>query len=112
MKHKQSILSRQALEVIAMRFRCLGDASRLQLLQYLFQGEYSVQELCNLSGLSQANVSKHLSVLSENGILKKKREGLFVLYSIADHSIYDMCELVCGAVEKRYGQVIKELSGK
>lgn len=112
MKDKHKLLSRPALEIVAARFRALSDASRLQILQYLFKGEHSVQELCELSGMSQANVSKHLSVLAEQGIAKKRREGLFVFYSVGDDSIYDLCDIVCSAVGKRYGQVIKEFAGR
>ncbi len=112
MKDKNKQLSRPALEIVAARFRALSDASRLQILQYLFKGECSVQELCQLSKLSQANVSKHLSVLSEQGIVQKRRQGLFVYYSIGDSSIYELCDIVCGAVGKRYGQVMKEFSGR
>jgi len=104
-------LSRAALEIVAGRFRALSDASRLQLLQLLFKEERSVQELCKLSGMSQANVSKHLSLLAEQGIVQKRREGLFVYYSIADQSIYELCSLVCDSMGKHYGQAIKELSG-
>ena len=111
MKPKTKLLSRQTLAIIAARFRALGDESRLQLLQYLFAGERSVQELCELSGLGQANVSKHLSILADQGILERRRQGLFMFYRVADESIYDLCELVCGAVGKRYGQVMKELEG-
>lgn len=112
MKTKIKALSRPALEIIASRFRILGDASRLQLLQCLFQGERSVQELCELCSMSQANASKHLSVMAEQGIVEKRRQGLFVYYCIADDSIYDLCNLVCGAVGKRYGHIVKELAGK
>mgnify|MGYP000278774954 FL=1 len=110
MKDKNKPLSRPALEIVAARFRALSDASRLQILQYLFNSEQSVQALCELSGMSQANVSKHLSVLAEQGIVQKRRQGLFVYYSIADSSIYQLCDIVCGAVGKRYGQVIKEFA--
>ncbi len=112
MKDKNKVLSRPALEIVAARFRALSDASRLQILQYLFKQEHSVQELCELSGMSQANVSKHLSVLAEQGIVQKRRQGLFVFYSIADSSIYELCDIVCGAVGKRYGQVMKEFAGR
>ncbi|MBK7748111.1 MAG: hypothetical protein QG625_1327 [Cyanobacteriota bacterium erpe_2018_sw_39hr_WHONDRS-SW48-000098_B_bin.30] len=112
MKDKGKLLSRPALEIVAARFRALSDASRLQILQYLFKEEHSVQELCELSGMSQANVSKHLSLLSEQGIVQKRRQGLFVYYSIQDESIYELCEIVCGAVGKRYGQVVKEFNGR
>lgn len=112
MRDKNKLLSRQALEIVAARFRSLSDASRLQILQYLFTGEHSVQELCELSGMSQANVSKHLSVLAEQGIVQKRRQGFFVHYSIADSSIFELCEIVCGSVGKRYVQVMEEFSGR
>ncbi len=112
MKDKHKLLSRPALEIVAARFRALSDPSRLQILQLLFRGERSVQELCELSEMNQANVSKHLSVLSEQGIVQKRRQGTFVYYSIADTSIYELCDLVCGAVGKRYGQVMKDFAGR
>ncbi len=110
MKDKSKLLSRAALEIVASRFRALSDASRLQIVQYLFKQEHSVQELCQLTGMNQANVSKHLSVLAEQGIVRKRRQGLFVFYGIGDNSIYELCDIVCGAVGKRYGQVMKEFS--
>jgi len=108
MKSKKKLMSRAALEIVAARFKALSDASRLQILQNLFNGEQSVQDLCELTSMSQANVSKHLSVLAEQGIVQKRRQGLFVFYSICDNSIFELCDIVCGAVGKRYGQVIKE----
>ena len=112
MTSKKPSLTRPALEIVAARFRALSAASRLQILQCLFNEERSVQELCELTAMNQANVSKHLSVLAEQGIVQKRREGLFVYYSIADSSIYELCDIVCGAVGKRYSQVIKEFSGR
>lgn len=112
MKTKKHLLTRAALEIVAQRFRALSDASRLQILQHLFSGERSVQELCELTQMNQANVSKHLSVLAEQGILQKRRQGLFVFYSIADSTILELCDIVCNSVGKRYGQVMKEFSGR
>ncbi len=111
MKPEIKNLSRTSLEVIATRFRSLGDASRLQLLQCLFKGEKSVQDLCEATGMSQANVSKHLSLLSEQGIIARRKQQQFSYYSICDSSIYALCDIVCASVGKRYGQVMKELSG-
>lgn len=108
---KKKPLSRAALEVIAARFRAMGDASRLQLLQLLFSTERSVQELCEFTGMSQANVSKHLSLLAEQGIVVKRRQGSFMYYSVADPTIYELCDLVCNAAGKRYLQVMEELQG-
>lgn len=112
MKGKKTLLTRPALEIVAARFRALSDASRLQILQNLFNGERSVQELCELTSMSQANVSKHLSILAEQGIVEKRRQGLFVYYSIGDSTIYKLCDIVCDAVGKRYGRVMKEFSGR
>ncbi len=112
MKNKKTLLTRPALEIVAARFRALSDASRLQILQNLFKGERSVQELCELTEMSQANVSKHLSVLAEQGIVQKRRQGAYVFYSIADATIYELCEIVCNSVGKRYGQVMKEFVGR
>lgn len=112
MKNKKTLLTRTALEIVAARFRALSDASRLQILQNLFNGERSVQELCELTDMGQANVSKHLSVLADQGIVKKRRQGVFVYYSIGDSTIYELCEIVCNAVGKRYGQVMKEFAGR
>jgi DNA-binding transcriptional ArsR family regulator len=103
-------LSRAALEVIAARFRALSDASRLHIVQSLFDGERSVQELSELTELSQANVSKHLSVLAEQGIVAKERQGSFMYYRIADDSIYKLCDLMCSAAGKRYAKVMQELN--
>lgn len=112
MKGKKTLLSRPALEIVAARFRALSDTSRLQILQNMFNGERSVQELCEITSMSQANVSKHLSVLAEQGIVQKRRQGLFVYYSISDSTIYELCDIVCGAVGKRYGQVMREFSAR
>lgn len=108
MKSKKTLLTRPALELVAARFKALSDASRLEILQSLFSGERSVQELCELTQMNQANVSKHLSILAEQGIVQKRRQGLFAYYSIADSTIYELCGTVCRAVGKRYGQVAKQ----
>lgn len=112
MSKEKKTLTRPALEIMASRFRALSDASRLQILQSLFNGELSVQELCDLTSMSQANVSKHLSVLAEQGLVQKRKQGLFAYYSISDNSIYELCDIVCGSVSKRYGQVMKEFAGR
>lgn len=95
-------LPREALELVAQRFRTLGDATRLELLQALFAGERSVQELCEATGVRQANASKHLSLLADHGILARRKDGLFARYRIADASIAALCELVCGSLADRF----------
>jgi ArsR family transcriptional regulator len=97
-------LSDAALELIALRFKALSEASRLKLIQALKSGELSVTDLVSATGLTQANTSRHLQVLVETGILKRRKEGLNVLYAIADQSIFDLCETVCGSVQRRLAE--------
>jgi ArsR family transcriptional regulator len=101
---KNSVLSGQALDLVAARFRVLGEASRLKLLQALRSGEKSVSDLLRATGLAQANASRHLQTLSEAGILSRRKEGLKVIYSIADPGIFKLCEHVCGSVQRRFAQ--------
>jgi ArsR family transcriptional regulator len=94
-------LSAEAIELIAARFRVLGEASRLKLIQSLNGDERSVTELARAAGLTQANASRHLQTLTDAGILKRRKQGLQVLYSIADPKIFDLCEHVCGSLQQR-----------
>jgi ArsR family transcriptional regulator len=109
-KSAQRGLSPQALELVAARYRVLGETNRLKLIQALGHGESSVGELTDLAGLTQANASRHLQTLTESGVLKRRKEGLRVLYSIADRDIFKLCEHVCGSLEQRFKARSKALS--
>lgn len=102
-------LSEQALELIAARFKLLGEASRLKIIIALEAGEQNVGQIVVATGLTQANASRHLSALTESGILARRREGLNIYYEIADRSIFDLCESVCGSLQKRLGAQAKVL---
>jgi len=104
---KPAELSDGALELIAHRFKALSESSRLKLIHALESGEMSVSELVEKTGLTQANASRHLQVLIETGILKRRKSGLSVLYTIADQSIFDLCEMVCGSVQQRLARHVK-----
>lgn len=101
-KPPKSLLPAEALEIVAQRFRALGDTTRLALLQALFDRERTVQELCALTGTSQANCSKHLALLLERGLVARRREGLFTYYRVADASLAQLCRLVCGSLAERH----------
>ena len=94
-------MSVAALELIARRFAVLAEPMRLRLVHALFDGEKSVNTLVEESGGTQANVSRHLQTLANAHILARRKEGLQVFYSILDPSIYKLCELVCGSIEKQ-----------
>ncbi len=98
----------EALELIANRLKMLSDPTRLKILHTLQNGEKSVQELVELTGAGQANISKHLSMLASHNIVGRKRRGLNVYYYITDESIFKICDLVCRNMEmnmKRYSDV-------
>ena len=89
------------VELIARRFRALAEPTRIKLLDRLRDGEASVFELTELLGSSQQNVSKHLGVLHQAGIVGRRRRGNFVLYSIVDDGVFHLCEDVCGSLRKQ-----------
>lgn len=91
----------EVLEMIAARFRVLGEASRLKLIIALESGEKNVSALVSATGQTQANASRQLQALTEAGILVRRKEGLNVIYRIADKSIFDMCDHVCGSLQRR-----------
>jgi ArsR family transcriptional regulator len=95
-------MSPEALDLVARRFAVLAEPMRLRLLQLLFAGEKNVTTLVELTGGTQANVSRHLQTLTEARLLKRRKDGLQVFYSVADPTIFKLCELVCGSLEKEH----------
>jgi DNA-binding transcriptional ArsR family regulator len=88
-------------ELIARRFRVVGEPMRIRLLDRLREGEASVNELTEALGASQQNVSKHLAVLAEVGILGRRKEGTHVYYRIVDEGVFALCEQVCGSLQQQ-----------
>lgn len=93
-------MSPALMEAVAERFKALGEPARLQLLQALRRGEKSVSELVELTGLGQANVSKHLQQLHQCGYLTRRKEGTFAYYSIASDDVFMLCDVMCGRIEE------------
>jgi ArsR family transcriptional regulator len=93
-------LSPLALELIAARFRALSEPMRLRLLNLLMGGEKSVGQLVEATGSSQANVSKHLSVLREAGMITMRKEGLSSFCFIADPIVNELCEMMCSRLRE------------
>jgi DNA-binding transcriptional ArsR family regulator len=88
-------------ELIARRFRVLGEPSRIRLLDELRDGERSVNELAASLGAGQQNVSKHLAVLTETGILARRKDGNHVYYRIVDDGVLGLCDQVCGSLQEQ-----------
>jgi DNA-binding transcriptional ArsR family regulator len=97
----QHPLPPELVELIAKRFRVLGDPLRITLLDRLRDGEATVSELREATGASQQNVSKHLGVLLEAGIVRRAKRGTSSVYSIADEGVFDLCEQVCGGLRRQ-----------
>jgi len=92
-------MSPELLTLVAERFKALADPARLRLLNALRPGERTVGELVEETELSQANVSKHLAQLHTLGFVRRRKEGLFVYYSLADKDIFRLCDVMCGRIE-------------
>ena len=86
-------------ELIARRFRMLAEPTRIKLLDRLREGEANVNELSEGLGASQQNVSKHLAMLADVGMLARRKEGNHVYYRIADEGVFALCEQVCGSLQ-------------
>ena len=93
-------LNPQSVDLIAKRFRALAEPARLRILMALREGERNVTALAEAQDTSQANISKHLQLLTACGFLKRRKDGLNVLYSIADPGIFTLCETVCSNIKK------------
>jgi DNA-binding transcriptional ArsR family regulator len=82
------------LDRMAVRFRMLGEPMRLKILQAICKGPRAVNDIVSATGSTQANVSKHLSLLAASGILTRKKDGQCVYYGMKDHLVVKLCELV------------------
>ena len=93
-------LTPEGLSLVAGRFRLLSEPLRLQILNRLQEGETSVSQLAQDIGTSQPNVSKHLRLLIEGGLVARRQEGTSVFISVADPSVFELCQVVCGGIEE------------
>ncbi len=99
-----SPLSDPLVELVAQRFRVLGEPMRIRILDHLRDGSATVTELRAALGISQQNASKHLGVLHSAGIVSRTKEGTSVRYAIADESVFALCEQVCGGLRSRLAE--------
>src|SRR5579859_1210745 len=97
------------LEHIATRSRLLGEPLRLKLLAVLASGERSAGELATLVGASQPNVSKHLTALTQGGMISRRKAGTNIYYIIADESVLALCDVVCASVRRKFAAQAREL---
>jgi ArsR family transcriptional regulator len=97
----QSLVPPDQRDAVAQRFRLLGEPVRLELLEALHaEGKMSVGELVEATGHRQANVSKHLGLMADDGLLTRNREGVHVYYAIDDATLSALCLLVSTQLQK------------
>ena len=89
------------IELVAQRFRVLGEPMRIRLLDRLREGAATVTDLQEALGASQQNVSKHLGILHAAGMVSRTKEGNSARYAISDPSVFELCDQVCGGVRRQ-----------
>ena len=97
------------VELVAQRFRVIGEPMRIRLLDGLRGGEQSVGALVDALGATQQNVSKHLAVLHQAGIVSRRKDGNRVVYAIADPTVFELCETVCGGLARQAAELAELL---
>jgi DNA-binding transcriptional ArsR family regulator len=103
------------VDLIAQRFRVLGEPMRIKLLDHLREGDATVSELQEALGASQQNVSKHLGILHAAGMVARTKDGNHTRYSIADEGVFELCEQVCGGVRRQLDELdalLQPLAGR
>ena len=94
--------NKRQLAEIASVFKALADPTRLAILQRLKTGPHSVTGLANEIGTSQANISKHLHLLHDVGLVTREPKKNQVFYSLETEAVLPLCDLVCGHINGRY----------
>jgi ArsR family transcriptional regulator len=110
-KVKKRMMTPAALELIAARFKVLAEPLRLRMLIALSDGELSVTEIAEAVEASQPNISKHLKMLQDAGLVKRRQEGNTVYCSVADETVFELCDVVCSSLRERLAMQVGVFAG-
>jgi len=102
--------SGEVLVMLAERFKVFSEPMRLKLVYSLMDGEKSVSQLVRDTGGLQANVSKHLGMLLDAGVVGRRKQGLHTYYKVTDTSVYEICDLMCGSIQDRLAASLDNFS--
>lgn len=100
----------ETLHLVADFFKVLSESSRLQIMCALKAGSQNVSEIIEATGLGQANVSKHLKILAQAGVVSRQQQGVCVYYRIANAFVFDLCELVCDSLSVQVQQQSEKIA--
>lgn len=106
------VMSADLMALVAERFKALGEPARLRILSELRAGEATVSDLIDATGMGQANVSKHLQLLHTLGFVERRKEGLHVFYSLADTTVFQLCDLMCGRLVQETRDLRRIVAGR
>ncbi|MCS7145761.1 MAG: metalloregulator ArsR/SmtB family transcription factor [Aigarchaeota archaeon] len=98
------------LELISDFFTIFTNPKRIQILQLLREGELTVSEIAEKTGLSQPTVSQHLKVMRDKHIITSRRRGNKCYYAVEDGRIYQVCDIIKGIISKRIEEIRKEIT--
>ena len=101
-KKKAEFPASETVHHIAAMLKAMGDPVRLNILYHPRQREYTVTELVNDIGCSQANVSKHLAILRATGLVESRTEKQNRFYHVTDPVVNSVCDTVCSSIERRF----------
>ena len=102
----------EQIDLIAERFRALGEPARLQIMNALRTRERTVSDLVEVTGLGTANVSKHLQLLHATGFVTRRKEGLHVHYGLAGEDVFRLCDIMCGRLDAEAKARRRVLAGR
>ena len=108
---KSNPLHDQIIEEVSQLFGSLGDVSRLKLLRALLEAREPLSQgaAAELTGLSQANASKHLAFLARVGLVTREPRGNLVYFLPVTPFVDTICALVCGHVKDRIHKAYRSL---
>lgn len=102
-------MSEAMVDQVVSRLAALADASRVRILHHLQGGEADIGTLVAATGVAQASVSKHVSILRQAGWVESRRQGTRVVVRIKDPAVYDLCRIVCDGVVRQAKEMHLEL---
>lgn len=103
-KNRSWSMPGEVVNLVAARFKVLGEPIRIQILQALQDGPVNVTDITRKVGSTQPNVSKHLRILQDSGLVARRPDGNTAFYSIADQSVFTLCDAVCSSLKEKFAE--------